>query len=291
LTKEDLFHIPFNKRYLIQNQRYSVTGQPLLYLGLSTLDVVSELRENIDKIDEIYFCSLVHKKEKTLKVFDLTNSFPDFFANCEIFVSGGMAVPDEYPELTRELYRFVLAQVCSFRRSRISETGVFSEEYVIPQLLTGVLREHSFSGIIFSSTRVDTARIVSKAPFHVNRYRENVALFTNYDEERNYDHNLFDQFLISKIITKDDVMDFTLEDLSLLTRQVGKILNGEDVYNPYLITMSEITGISTRTLFENLFIKTDGEEVNYFEHPIGKMHLTLIYQMVCDFRNTLKNWV
>ena len=31
--KEEMFHIPFNKRYLVGNQRFSISGLPCLYLG------------------------------------------------------------------------------------------------------------------------------------------------------------------------------------------------------------------------------------------------------------------
>ena len=43
LTRWDMFHIPFNKRYLIGNQRYSLTGQPMLYIGSSVIDVATEI--------------------------------------------------------------------------------------------------------------------------------------------------------------------------------------------------------------------------------------------------------
>jgi hypothetical protein len=33
LTREDLFHIPFEERYKVTTQRYSIPGVPCLYLG------------------------------------------------------------------------------------------------------------------------------------------------------------------------------------------------------------------------------------------------------------------
>ena len=39
----DMFHIPFNKRYLIKNQRYSLGGQPILYFATSPYGVYKEL--------------------------------------------------------------------------------------------------------------------------------------------------------------------------------------------------------------------------------------------------------
>ena len=34
-TKDEMYHIPFNKRYLIGNERYSLTGFPTFYLSSS----------------------------------------------------------------------------------------------------------------------------------------------------------------------------------------------------------------------------------------------------------------
>jgi hypothetical protein len=35
LTREEMFHIPFSKRHLVANQRFSIAGLPCLYLGSS----------------------------------------------------------------------------------------------------------------------------------------------------------------------------------------------------------------------------------------------------------------
>ena len=50
LSHWDMFHIPFNKRYFIKNQRYSLPGQPLLYLALSPYGIFKEL--NLDIYNE-----------------------------------------------------------------------------------------------------------------------------------------------------------------------------------------------------------------------------------------------
>lgn len=292
LTKEELFHIPFNKRYLIQNQRYSVTGQPLLYLGLCPLDVVYELRENIENLENIYFCSLVHASDEQLSILDVTNEFPDFFTNYNILFNDDMGEIDNSKlDVESDFYKFILSQVCSFKRSRWSEKGAFAEEYVIPQLLTEVLRTNGFGGILFSSTRVDTKKITSKSTFRVNRYRENLALFTKYEETNNYDYKLFNQFIISKPITIDELIDVSLEDWSNLTKQIGKILHEPNIQAPFPLNISEITGISTKTRFENLFITDGKDEINYFIHKIGKLHLQLICQTVLDLRNKMKSWL
>lgn len=290
LTIEELFHIPFNKRHLIGNQRYSITGQPLLYLGLSPIDVVYELRQNIDILENIYFCSFVHASDEQLRVLDLTNPYPDFFSNYEILSQEDMDLSqfDSPLDTGSDFYKFILIQFCSFKRSRWSELGVFAEEYVLPQLLSEVIRENNFSGILFSSTRVDPKVCFSKAKFHINRHRENLALFTKYNGSDNIDKELFNQFISSKPITIEDKINLTLEDLSMLRKQIVKLIQS-GAKAPFPFDITEITGIKTKVRFEELVINHNGIEINYFDHDIGKLHLQLVYQMVMELRNKMNN--
>ena len=76
LTPWDMFHIPFNKRYLIGNQRYSLTGQPLLYLGFSILDVLAELNCDFNEFDEVKLCT--YKPNQNFRVLDLRNDFYEY---------------------------------------------------------------------------------------------------------------------------------------------------------------------------------------------------------------------
>lgn len=293
LTKEDLFHIPFNKRHLIGNQRYSITGQPLLYLGLSPIDVVYEIRQSIDTLQDIYFCSLLHTSATPLKVLDITNEYPDYFTNYEFVTRDGIGPGGLSQTLeTKDFYKFILEQFCSFRRSRWSEAGVFAEEYVLSQLLTGVLRKFNFDGILFSSTRFDSDRCYSKAEFHVNRHRENLALFTKYNADDNFDRGLYEQFLISKPVCISDVINLTQDDLSQLSREVAPLWKQfvrEQFELPFSLEISEILATRTRTRFADLVIKTRGTEIPYFEHDLGKLHLHLLYQIMLEFRNRLTN--
>lgn len=70
LTSWDMFRIPFNKRYLINNQRYSLTGQPLMYIGSSIIDVMEEL--DVEKIEELKISAVQIPEE--IKLYDLRNN-------------------------------------------------------------------------------------------------------------------------------------------------------------------------------------------------------------------------
>ena len=73
-----MFHVPFNKRYNLKNERFSLTGQPLLYLGDSIADVAEELGVDIDdektmeklRVSSFELRESKDKKDKK-RIFDL----------------------------------------------------------------------------------------------------------------------------------------------------------------------------------------------------------------------------
>ena len=71
--REDLYHIPFSKRHCISSQRYSIPGQPLLYLGLSILDIAYELGADPLDIQEYSFCYYWLRDSTESRILDLSN--------------------------------------------------------------------------------------------------------------------------------------------------------------------------------------------------------------------------
>lgn len=49
--KMDIFHVPYTQRYNLKNERFSLTGQPALYLGNSIPDLLEEMDININDRD------------------------------------------------------------------------------------------------------------------------------------------------------------------------------------------------------------------------------------------------
>jgi hypothetical protein len=90
LIRQDLYHIPFNKRFLIRNQRFSITGLPLLYLGLSTPDITCELRCRDRDPNDIYFSSFALRNPSTLTIADLTNQFPHQYSTFKAIHDAGV---------------------------------------------------------------------------------------------------------------------------------------------------------------------------------------------------------
>lgn len=119
LTKEQMFHIPLDKRYLVSTERYSFPGLPCLYLGASYEVCCAELgswEENlcIAKIEK--------RKGADIKVLDL--SFFDKYDICNL--------DNEKQEKLYSLWPMIAC--CSFTYKE-SKGMKFRSDYIIPQLL------------------------------------------------------------------------------------------------------------------------------------------------------------
>lgn len=77
LTADKMLHIPFNERYKVTNQRFSITGQPLLYLGSSILDIFYEMRTTLSTLRKLQISPIICKDFRKIKLFDLSNPFID----------------------------------------------------------------------------------------------------------------------------------------------------------------------------------------------------------------------
>lgn len=229
LTQWDMFHIPFDRRYLIKNQRFSITGQPLLYLGSSILNTVFELGKNNNDISDLNFSSYYIPEKSDLNIYDLTNNIQ----SNELFIDGFLNQKDnsiiyEYRDLEYDFFKFILMSICSFKNK--FKEGYFCEEYVIPQLLSSTLAKNKFNGIVYPSTRIN---------LNINSindaldYKYNLVIFTKVNRKHVYDKNLYDKLIISnpiKIsIIKEDIINESIKNLYsnivFNEKNVSKLLN------------------------------------------------------------------
>ena len=107
-SEEEMFHIPFEKNYLVGNERFSLSGFPSLYLGESSYVCWEELRRpNLDNVTLAIF-----QAKQYVKVIDLTYDGKSTISN-----------PLKH---------------CLFLASTIPvlhKDAPFKPEYIIPQLL------------------------------------------------------------------------------------------------------------------------------------------------------------
>ena len=117
LSKEEMFHIPFDKRDLVGNQRYSLSGLPCLYLGGSSYICWEELgRKDFNTSN---YCGYSLKEE--VSVFD-------------------MLLPIEITS-EHQIRRAILTMACSLAAKRDS---LFKPEYILPQCVLHSLIHRSY---------------------------------------------------------------------------------------------------------------------------------------------------
>lgn len=167
LSRKDIFHVPFEKRHLVHNQRYSIAGLPCLYLGSSIWVCWEELgRPELDTV-------LVSRFALASSAQVLDFQFPPaiywgvysyFLRELAAHATSPMisdAVFDEFKlRFSRDsvagyLICWPLIAACSIKVD--SRKGAFFPHYIVPQLLLQwVTGTKVVDGIRYFSTRVPT---------------------------------------------------------------------------------------------------------------------------------------
>lgn len=116
-SKDEMFHIPYDKRHLIGNQRFSLSGLPCLYLGGSSYICWEELgRKDLNSSN---YCGYSLKDD--IKMFDFL-------------------LPVEITN-PHQIRRIVLILACSLAAKRDS---LFKPEYILSQCILHTLINRSF---------------------------------------------------------------------------------------------------------------------------------------------------
>lgn len=213
----DMFHIPFNKRFHIGNQRYSLVGQPLLYLATSPYCVYRELESS----EDLRISSFRFKDKCSMKIFNNSNLFYKYIKNDKdesaISLTDRMIVDNvnelEGKDIVQKFFLLILASVCSFQRREELKGTSFCEEYVLPQILAQIVKNNEFDGVMYTSTKSYYDKFVVGNELLTNLIYKNICLFTNYDKSNVkdvtyvYDKKLYEKFILSAPIAFDLDLD------------------------------------------------------------------------------------
>ena len=208
LTRKEIFHIPFNKRYLIPNQRFSLTGLPILYLGNSIADLLEEIGGNPEESicnQRVSSFECININKDTTKIIK-----PDKIFDLRCNIRQSLSDSEKFTKVA--FFRNILSHICSFRKRKEVEKANFKEEYVIPQMLSIILHEKGYDGICYYSTKPFYGYSIKDAGSGVAhcdenmKYRENVAIFTkmkvDYTEETLAKANKSESVYKSKTVYK-----------------------------------------------------------------------------------------
>ncbi|MCE7534593.1 hypothetical protein [Aliivibrio fischeri] len=278
---EEFYHIPYSKRYLVGSQRFSVSGQPMLYFGSSTLTVEKELEATTD---QLYYSAFLpnYSDIYKFKIFDLKNSINNLIENAlpgilgagiNISYSDCDPVSDRSKTFKSDILSYILLQICTFPTDK---KCAFVPEYIIPQVLTSTLLEFGFDGLIFPSTKCfgnlkENHRFASH---HIN-----AVIFTKYNAESNYDEDLVKKFYKytqseKQEITSNIVID-AIEDVVNIHKSSN--VNNNDYIIPLVMLKLQIEYL-------------EGSKLNgipYYESSTGKVELNLYMAVIHNMQEII----
>lgn len=148
-TKDDMKHIPFDKRKKITNQRYSINGIPCLYLGSSILSCWEEM--NRPSSDSLWVNWYRPKYPTATKILNLG-------------LTAYMLAHPEYinttnfrrEQIIHEFFElWILQSACSVIVKETDRT--FIEEYIVPQLLMQNISHSGIDGVQYFSVKMQDA--------------------------------------------------------------------------------------------------------------------------------------
>lgn len=215
IQSDYFYHLPFSKLHLVKNYRFSINGQPFIYLGASLPTVLLELRSDLTTYSNIELSSWSIKLGEQLKVYDISNALFDLINlnMIPIFASGaGVTCHDTRytPNITTfitDFKKFIISQFCTFKKKDLAGQ-TFIEQYVLPQLLTEQIRGYKhikYDGFIFPSTQyLDRAACIPNKVYY-GLFKNNIALFTNYSSTEEIDNDLISKFEV-RPINKSNMM-------------------------------------------------------------------------------------
>lgn len=209
ILSDYFYHVPFSKLHLVKNYRFSINGQPFIYLGASLPTVLLELRSDLTTYPNIELSSWSIKLGEQLKVYDISNALFDLINlnMIPIFAAGsGVSCHDTHntPNISTfitDFKKFIISQFCTFKKKELNGQ-VFIEQYVLPQLLTEQIRSYKhikYDGFIFPSTQyLDRANCAASKVYY-GLFKNNIALFTDYSSTEEIDNALISKFEIRPI--------------------------------------------------------------------------------------------
>lgn len=157
LQKGDLFHIPFDRRHIVETQRFSIPGIPCLYTSGSVYTCWEELGR--PPFYELYGAAMWLAENESLRFLDLRQTAAVINNIVKHAARGNrlLSQEDKLELASRLLVNCVsiwpLIAICTIRVKE--RDGAFKPEYTIPQMvLQWIATDESIDGVAYQSTHV-----------------------------------------------------------------------------------------------------------------------------------------
>lgn len=216
LGKFDMYHIPYEKRQKISNQRFSIAGIPCLYLGKSIYTCWKELNR---PMDSEFYVSHVRVKDE-IKILNLAINYEKLLsiANVKKFPQN----IDQQDFVLSYVKTWILNIACSFYVKDADRN--FKSEYIVPQLLMLSLKKRNISAVAYLSRRISEECLsMDFAPLNIN-----VAIIMDESDGKYVENNYSYSIKMKKISISNPVNFSEFKNLCRIrTSQNGKSDNCE----------------------------------------------------------------
>ncbi|NMA31989.1 MAG: hypothetical protein GX941_09340, partial [Candidatus Methanofastidiosa archaeon] len=158
-TIEEMFHIPFEQRQKIKEQRFSINGIPCLYLGATPYVCIKEIVQTKTDNDKLYTSRFFYKSGSGIKILNLATHFQDIFRvtlnNDDLFsldsIAYGKISKEDY--IKKTIYTYPIQCACSFLIKENNRD--YKIEYTIPQIIMSCISSFNVDGVSYCSTKFD----------------------------------------------------------------------------------------------------------------------------------------
>lgn len=181
------FHIPFSKRFLAGNQRYSISGLPMCYLSSNLQTALNELGLQVDDVNVSVFMPKFSNFYRQ-GIFDVTNGLVE---NIKTIITLSMVdskfeynskFDSLHDRIDYYLADYLLYQTLQYP-TKPDTKGKFIQEYVLPQILMEyVQNESQWIGVKYQSTK----SIGESFDISVFQSNENFCFVVPYDSNNDY---------------------------------------------------------------------------------------------------------
>ena len=276
---KEYFHIPFDKRFFVGNQRFSLTGRPMIYLASSLQIALKEIGKNIDEVNaSIFLPSFSYLYDYYL--FNIKNDIIDTLNSTISNIKTGSKITYNNCghidfQLLNSLLNSIFYNILTFPTQN-EYKGTFIQEYVLPQLLTDILNYHkiNYTGIEYKSTKEYKWEINDNEKYELE---SNYCFFIPYSQNSNYNEEFLYKFFsccnTSKIIPYNELLDsvYKFEVLKDKLKSEGYNINDLVIH---------LVGIKKHI---EAMIKYKGND--YYASEEGKIERTLIYGLINNIIN------
>ena len=273
----ELFHVPFSSRCKLTSQRFSVSGQPLLYLTKSIFSAEKEIEQKINKLQFAAYLPNYSYCFYNKKIFDLSFYIFDSIIKtlpgiCEAGCKelGNCRAPNIY-----DVKRDILTNILLFPLKK--DKNSFVEEYVIPQMFTSIIQTNDYDGIEYPS---------AKQYFEINGvhlfsdYNKNLAFFVKYQRTEDFDRSLKNSFLIFQQ-NKVKNQKIKLNDVKNYLESI-KAPDNNNNYTDWLIP------IANAKLHLEYLEHAKINKKPYFSTKEGKLELFFIMELAHEMEKQIK---